>query len=162
MSKVQIAISTLVATIGFFLCPVFSSKDNIGSLFESLRDTSSIIFAVICIWISIMYPEDLKKILIKDKDSTELKLIHIELLSKCIKDSTITVISTVIIRIILIPILENSIDRYLFAILCFFTIFQLLSLIITLYFFEIKKKQINQVIYDEQIYNKKLRNTQKK
>lgn len=170
MSKrtiIQIVISALVAALSAFLCPDFS-EDNIGSLYESLRDTSSIIFAVICIWISIMYPKDLKKILTRDKENTELKQGHIELLSKCIKDTTLTVISTVVIRIVCIPIIykytdyKNCSDSVLFALLCFLTIFQLLSLIITLYFFENKKKEINHIISKEQRYNSKLSNTQKR
>lgn len=81
-----------LALIVFMVCLYFgrpiSFKDQ-WPLYEALRSTSSIIFAVIGAWLTILYPEALKKIFTKDLNLSDPKIDSIDLLISNIRYSTL-------------------------------------------------------------------------
>lgn len=145
-TKTQLLISLPLVFIGFFFNPDFSSAsgNNIGDLYELLMHASTAFLTILSICCSIMFPEELKQILKEDED-TESKKIFL-----CGFIGTIaSLVMIVVIRIILMPILNNyvlykkDIDNFLYAILCFLTFYQLSSVVKTITNFE-KRKVTNQ------------------
>lgn len=72
-----------------------------SSIFDTLKDTASIIFAILGAWIAIIYPKDLKAIFkLNDSDTTQTTEIFEKLIS-----SLIIVTFTLITMIFLMPIM---------------------------------------------------------
>lgn len=148
----QVLISLLITFLVFLIDQKFSGErgKNIAELYESLRNTSIAILTIISICISIMSPEEIKRISNINKDETKSKNSYSAIFSKCFVETIAIVVITVVIRIILIPVLNNDaiykncIDNSLFAVLCFLTLYQLSSVLIAITNFERKRRRANQ------------------
>lgn len=72
-----------------------------SSIFDTLRDTAAIIFAILGAWIAIIYPKDLKAIFkLNDTDSNQTTVVFEKLIS-----SLIIVTFTLITMIFLMPVI---------------------------------------------------------
>lgn len=81
-----------------------------SSIFDTLKDTASIIFAILGAWIAIIYPKDLKAIFkLNDSDTTQTTQIFEKLIS-----SLIIVTFTLITMIFLMPFIAliRNIDYF--------------------------------------------------
>jgi ABC-type polysaccharide transport system permease subunit len=102
-------LSIIILIIVSISCLFFGSDINIASqipLYQSLRDTSAIIFGVTGVWIAILYPKSLQKIYGKsDIDEASKEYRNIKQLCLPLK------ISTIIVSLVLIIGILNQIGR---------------------------------------------------
>lgn len=101
----MIRISFFVIFILFLPIILFFGKDvpyeDQSSIFDSLKDTAAIIFAILGAWIAIIYPKDLKAIFnLNDSSENEKTEIFEKLIS-----SLIIVTFTLIVMIFSMPIM---------------------------------------------------------
>lgn len=120
-------------------------------LYEALRSTSSIIFAVIGAWLTILYPEALKKIFTRNAQFSGARVDSIELLVSNIRYSTAILATIMIVGIVGQVLRHLSVSTeyvgYLRA-LCFsllgvLTFLQFWTLLMTLAQAEMAREDLN-------------------
>jgi len=151
--------STVISIAGglsaFLFCYWFGAKITYASqwpLYDALRSTASIIFAVIGAWLTILYPDEIKKIFKRHSNPLQTKSDSIQLLVKNIQYSTFilaSIISVGIIGQILHhvdwAIQHTEIFRSLsFGFLGFLTFMQFWTLLMTLAQAEIANKDLDE------------------
>jgi len=143
-----------LALIVFVACLYFgrsiSFKDQ-WPLYEALRSTSSIIFAVIGAWLTILYPEALKKIFSKGLNLNESKMDSIDLLIANIRYSTLILACILLIGFVAqiakqVPLIYqyySDLRGLSFGILGVLTFLQIWTLLMALAQAEIAREDIN-------------------
>lgn len=140
------------------------------SLYDSLRNTSAIIFGVMGAWIALIYPEALSSILDKSKNSeTQDKSKDIEKLLSPLLYSTVILASVLLVGIFApiikqIPLFTSNyrlVRGISYAFLGFLTLFQLWAVILTLLPADIAKRNLNQLQGKKEVRKRLLSRTQK-
>lgn len=147
--KCFICIAFIVSTVGAYFCGDKIPFSEQWNLYESLRTTSSIVFAVIGAWFAIIYPERLRNPFNKSTNQIKATDYNFKLLFAPIVYSTFIICSILLIGIV-VPILK-SIPFLLefkdygktlsFGALCLLTFLQIWCVFITLYPADLVKRQ---------------------
>ncbi len=96
-------ISAVGASLAFSACFYFGGKITYASqwpLYDALRSTASIIFAVIGAWLTILYPDEIKRIFKRKDAGMWAKSESIELLVTNIQYSTFILASIITVGIV--------------------------------------------------------------
>ena len=99
----SIGISLLGGGLAFSACFYFGGKITYTSqwpLYDALRSTASIIFAVIGAWLTILYPDEIKRIFKRRGSTRGVKSESIELLVTNIQYSTFILASIIMVGIV--------------------------------------------------------------
>ena len=101
----MIKVSLLIVFLSFLPAVIYFGQhipyEDQSSIFDTLRDTAAIIFAILGAWIAIIYPKDLKAIFkLNDSASTQATEVFEKLIS-----SLIIVTFTLITMIFLMPLI---------------------------------------------------------
>lgn len=140
--------SIVVAVTGFYFGGDIPFDEQ-WQLYESLRTTSAIIFAVIGAWLTIIYPDELKKIFVVKKEAEERRPESIELLVSNIRYSTLILITILIVGVVGQILRHSSLQQYFsffrslsFSLLLVLTFLQIWTLLMTLAQAELAKEKI--------------------
>lgn len=173
MKKILWVLTGSILCLGFV--PVFHygkliSVSDQWPIFEALRTTAAIIFAVVGAWLAIIYPEKIKTLYRSSNDSVEVESTRFGVLLSPAVHST-AILSVVMILGVFVPILKNvsyllaykDILRGLFYSLAYtLTVWQLWTVILTLIPADAIKSQSDRNRAIEEGLDKLFSRTQKK
>lgn len=155
MNKIKARnIATVTSVLIFFFCFYFGGtiafKDQ-WPLYEALRATSSIIFAVIGAWLTILYPEALKKIFTKGAIFTGSNADSIELLISNIRYSSLILGAVLLVgflaqiakQILFLHSYASYLRAFSFGSLGALTFLQIWTLLMTLAQAEMAREDVN-------------------
>jgi len=129
---------TVVIVLGFFTGPKIKFSDQ-WPLFEALRTTASIIFAVVGAWFAIIYPERLRGTFRKSDESQEPSPAMRKLFTPIVHSTLI--LSIVLMVGVLAPMMKTTnfaktnhalMLGLSFALLCALTCWQVVTVLMTL------------------------------
>jgi hypothetical protein len=149
----SVGLSLIGGVATFSICFYFGSKitfTNQWPLYDALRSTASIIFAVIGAWLTILYPDEIKKIFNRKLDERKAKSESIDLLVANIQYSTFILAAIMSVGIVgqILRYLPwalthtETLRRLSFGFLGFLTFMQFWTLLMTLAQAEIANKEL--------------------
>jgi hypothetical protein len=140
----SVGLSFLGGAAAFSACFYFGSKitfTNQWPLYDALRSTASIIFAVIGAWLTILYPDEIKKIFKRKLGERQTKSESIDLLVANIQYSTFILAAIMSVVPWALTHVE-TLRRLSFGFLGFLTFMQFWTLLMTLAQAEIANKEL--------------------
>lgn len=152
-----LAFLSVISLCIFFFSPTVSFSIQ-WPLYEALRTTAAIIFAVIGAWVAIAFPDRLRKLSgsqVEEEKAPDTRMLD---LFEPVFHSTVILCLILIIGIaapimraaISNPVIINSLNRASFALLVFLTLWQVWTVILTLRPADALKSQMARDISDQQ------------